>query len=299
MRPDSRQYAGDPSSSQNPYVVAGDRAYSRRQEGRVGAVASPRLIAEAIVAYQTAQEAPDNLEARWKLLRALYFKGVYTGLDEESRRAVFSKARLVSDDAIGILARRAGQPPAEFDGLAPTAKAEALRGQRDAAATFFWSAVDWGQWALMVGKLQAAKAGAAERIRDDAMAVIALDPEYEEGGGYRVLGRLHDQAPYDSLSDGLGLARRSAAQPAPGLWRQQDELREPPLPRRSARARRTPRIAPRRSGWKKGSWPIPRRRGTSSRTSPSRQQARENLAEWKKAALQPRPAHPSDPRPAR
>jgi hypothetical protein len=195
VRPDPRQFPGDASTGQNPYVVAGDRAYSRRQDGRVGAVASPRLIAEAIAAYQTAAEAPDNLEARWKLLRALYFKGVYTGLDEESRRAVFAKGRLVSDDAIGILARRAGRSGPELAGLDPAARAVALAGQREAAATLFWSAVDWGQWALTVGKLQAVNAGAAERIRDDSMTVIALDPQFEEGGGYRVLGRLHDQAP--------------------------------------------------------------------------------------------------------
>jgi len=46
-----------------------------------------------------------------------------------------------------------------------------------------------------VGKWKAARAGAAEKIRDDAAAVVALDPEFEEGGGYRILGRLHAQAP--------------------------------------------------------------------------------------------------------
>src|SRR6185503_13363242 len=65
----------------------------------------------------------------------------------------------------------------------------------DALPTFFWSAVSWGQWALVSGKLKAARTGAAEKIRDDASTVIALDPDFEEGGGYRVLGRLHHQAP--------------------------------------------------------------------------------------------------------
>ena len=43
--------------------------------------------------------------------------------------------------------------------------------------------------------MQAARTGAAEKVRDDASIVIALDPEFEEGGGYRILGRLHHQAP--------------------------------------------------------------------------------------------------------
>jgi len=43
--------------------------------------------------------------------------------------------------------------------------------------------------------LKAARTGAAEKVRDDASVVIALDPDFEEGGGYRILGRLHHQAP--------------------------------------------------------------------------------------------------------
>ena len=65
----------------------------------------------------------------------------------------------------------------------------------DALPTFFWTAVSWGQWALVSGKLKAVRTGAAEKIRDDAATVIAIDPDFEEGGGYRILGRLHHQAP--------------------------------------------------------------------------------------------------------
>jgi hypothetical protein len=194
--PDTEQYTRDPHASRNPYVAAADSAYARRQEGRVGGVADGRRIAEAISKYQTAAEAPDNLEARWKLLRAFYFKGVFTGLDAESRLAVFTRARRVSDGAIAILARRAGRSAGpELILLNPVSRAEALARDPDAAATFYWSAVCWGQWALAVGKLPAVSAGAAERIRDDAVTVITLDPQFEDGGGYRVLGRLHDQAP--------------------------------------------------------------------------------------------------------
>jgi hypothetical protein len=70
-----------------------------------------------------------------------------------------------------------------------------MRSDPDAAPAFFWAAVSWGEWALSFGKIQAAKMGAASRIRDEAQTLIALDPRFEEGGGYRILGRLHDQAP--------------------------------------------------------------------------------------------------------
>jgi len=196
VAPDAHQFPQDTFVNRNPYVVGGDNAFGRRQEGRVGAVASPRPIAEAIRSYQTAAEAPDNLEARWKLLRAFVFKGLYTGLDAESRQAVFERARRVADDAVAILARRVGRGGGpDLLSLDPSARAEALAKEHDAVATFYWGAVCWGQWALAVGKDRAATTGVAERIRDDAATVVAIDPTFEDGGGYRVLGRLHDQAP--------------------------------------------------------------------------------------------------------
>jgi hypothetical protein len=172
-------------SAQNPLVIDGDNHYARRQDGRVGAQANSREIMQAIAAYDEAAQAPDNAESRWKLARALYFRGSYTGLDQASRTAVFDKARRRGDEAVAIVERRA-RNPLPFD----------AKKDPDAAPSYFWAAVVWGQWALASGKLEAAKTGAADKIRDYATAVIGLDPDFEDGGGYRVLGRLHDQSPW-------------------------------------------------------------------------------------------------------
>jgi hypothetical protein len=69
--------------------------------------------------------------------------------------------------------------------------------------------VDWGKWALVFGKTAAARQGAAAKIRDYATAVVRLDPAFEEGGGYRVLGRLHHQTP--SIPFITGWASRTEA----------------------------------------------------------------------------------------
>jgi hypothetical protein len=172
-------------SGQNPLVAEGDSHYARRQEGRVGALGNGREIMLAIAAYDEAAQAPDNAEARWKLARALYFRGSYTGLDQASRAAVFDKARRRGDEAVAIIERRA-RNPLPFD-----AKKDV-----DAVPSYFWAAVAWGQWALASGKLEAAKTGAADKIRDYATQVIGLDPDFEDGGGFRILGRLHDQSPW-------------------------------------------------------------------------------------------------------
>jgi hypothetical protein len=183
--------------SQNPLVVEGDRMYARRQDGRNGSRASTGPIAQAIALYDEAARAPDQLEARWKLVRALYFKGVYTGMDDDGRKAVFQKARRVAEEAIGILDKTMEQRGVVgILSLGPELLAGRLKDRSDAAPTFFWASVAWGEWALSQGKVDAAKSGAAEKIRDYALTVIGIDPEFEDGGGYRIVGRLHDQAPW-------------------------------------------------------------------------------------------------------
>ncbi len=185
------------SQSSNPLVTDGDRMYLRRQEGRVGLVASAGPINQAIALYDKATQARDLVDARWKLARALYFKGAYTGLDADSRKAVFQKARRVSEDGIGILSRslEAKGIKGILD-MGPEALAGKLADRTDSAPTYFWAAVSWGEWALSMGKIESAKTGAADKIRDYALTVIGIDPQFEEGGGYRVLGRLNDEAPW-------------------------------------------------------------------------------------------------------
>ena len=178
----------------NPLLAAADAAWSHRDQGRVGARASAQRISEAITNYERAAEAPGEVEARWKLARALFFKAKFTSLDRDQQLAFLEKARRVGDEAITILLRRAfGEKLSAEE--SPSKVAAALSRERDAAPAYFWTAVAWGEWALLAGKVPAARTGAATKVRDDATTVIALDPDFEDGGGYRILGRLHHRAP--------------------------------------------------------------------------------------------------------
>jgi hypothetical protein len=178
----------------DPVIVAADRAWQRRDEGHVGARASRDRISEAIAGYAKAAEASENAEARWKLARALFFEAKLTGLDKDAQMALYERARTAGDEALAILQRRApgGSLP---EAASPRRIAAALARDRDAPPAYFWTAVAWGEWGLLAGKLRGARAGAATRIRDTAATVVALDPAFEEAGGYRVLGRLHQRAP--------------------------------------------------------------------------------------------------------
>jgi hypothetical protein len=171
-------------SGTNPLIVEGDAHYGRREDGRAGLLAGGREIALAIAGYDSAAQAPDNAEARWKLARALCFKGSYTGLDEEGQKAVFDKARAAGEEAIQIVERRV-RNPLPFD----------TKHDPDAAPSYYWTAVAWARWALATGKVEATRKGYAEKVRNYASVVIGNDQMFEDAGGFRELGRVHDQAP--------------------------------------------------------------------------------------------------------
>jgi len=183
-----------------PAVVEADAHYARRAEGHVGARASSVEISEAIAGYERGAVDPKNAEARWKLARALYFFGSYTGLDSPGRLTAFSRARRFGEEALVIIGERKGN--ARIRSLPPESAALLVAGDADAAPAYFWTAVAWGQWALESGRFESARQGAAARIRDDCLTLIRFDPKYDDGGGYRILGRLHDRAPRIPLLTG-------------------------------------------------------------------------------------------------
>jgi tetratricopeptide (TPR) repeat protein len=178
-------------------IASGDGHYMHRSDGRHGDVADPREIDAALDDYAAVMKKSRNdADAKWKYLRATYFKAEYTGLTDAQKAALYERAQPVADDAVAAQRARAaeksgGRPAA----LEPPDIGKALVGDATAGETFFWTAVTWGQWSLVHGKMAAVRQGVAAKVRDDARAAIAIDPTLEDAGGYRVLGRLHAVSP--------------------------------------------------------------------------------------------------------
>ncbi len=59
----------------------------------------------------------------------------------------------------------------------------------------FWAAISWGLWGMTHGYIASARKNVAVKIRDYAKVVILLDEKFADGGGYRLLGRLHTLTP--------------------------------------------------------------------------------------------------------
>jgi len=206
-----RSYAQEMPVSIDSKVEEGDRHWDSRAEGSQGSNADPREIEQAIAIYREAlAEDTSSLAVRWRLIRALFFKGEYTVDDVESKKKIFDEGRVLGEEAVQEIRReaaaRAGKDMTKADAvdLAPY-----FANAPDVVASLFWASASWGKWALAFGKFQAVRQGAAGKIRDLSSAVIQMDPQYAEGGGYRVLGRLYHQTPYVPFLTGWASTREA------------------------------------------------------------------------------------------
>lgn len=183
-------------------IATGDAAWSRRAEGHQGGRAAAGPIDEAIAAYDKAvRQQPDRLEAHWKLLRALHFKGEYVAATADAKRQVFGRGRDLSEAALDRLARPAGGRQ-KLDKMTPRQAAQALAKVPEAAPLHLYAAIHWGLWGDAFGRLAAARQGVGDKIRRYGEIGVLLDERYEAAAGHRLLGRLHTLAPKVPLVTG-------------------------------------------------------------------------------------------------
>jgi tetratricopeptide (TPR) repeat protein len=180
-------------------VARGDSAWASRGQGHQEGRPQSDLILSAVRSYESALAAnPDSLEARWKLLRAFHFAGDFALKDAPERRTIFDRAGRVSEEGLDRLAERVGaevrleeKEPETLRGVLEAADVSSS----DVARLYFWSAINWGAWSRDVGLLAAVRQGVANRLYRYTRITIALEPEYDDGGALRLLGRLHADLP--------------------------------------------------------------------------------------------------------
>ncbi len=180
-------------------ISRGDTAWARRAEGELGGSPVAGPILDSVRSYERALSAqPASLEAHWKLLRALYFAGYFATQEKQQRLELFDRGREVSENGILLLAdqlaggRRLEEVPPDTlrSRLEPTDISRS-----DVARLYFWAAINWGAWSRDVGLLSAVYQGVANRLHQYTLITIALEPDYFEGGAFRLLGRLHAELP--------------------------------------------------------------------------------------------------------
>jgi tetratricopeptide (TPR) repeat protein len=170
-------------------LALADQHFSHRSVGAIDLVARPQEVDAAIELYRKALATdPKSIPVLAKLLRALHYRGAYTGLEGEQKKASFEEGKNLGQRAVDRLEADA----AAARGLS---RIEALRLVKGSAELYLWTAVHWGEWGLARGKFASARSGVASRLRDLAQTLIDIDPLFEDAAGYRLLGRVHSEVP--------------------------------------------------------------------------------------------------------
>src|SRR5438132_6951599 len=85
-------------------IPDGDQHWAARAEGHQGGHARADHANAALAAYQKAvQASPNDLEARWKLLRSYRFKGAYVATSSNEKKATYTEAKKAGEGALSVL----------------------------------------------------------------------------------------------------------------------------------------------------------------------------------------------------
>lgn len=187
-----------------PLVAEADAVWDSRAGGSSGGRARVAPVRKVVTLLRAElAEEPLSVEARWRLMRALYFAGEYASAGEGEAKSCFLEATRVAEECLALLRARASEgSPRDWGRATPVELVPRLAGDPEAASAFEWASVAWGMYALAEGIFAAARQGAAARIRDYAEAVIRLAPAIDDAAGDRTLGRLHHKTPSIPLVTG-------------------------------------------------------------------------------------------------
>ena len=145
--------------------------YSKRQDGSKGTLASTENIDKAIKQFSSALLSPESeKDAALYLLKSYYYKAEFAVQDKDEKKKIFNEGKALGEKYIEKYPNSA-----EFR---------------------YWYLVNLGSWAQVYGILTAAREGVSDLMKTHSEKIIELDPEYQNGGGYFMLGAVHFKSPY-------------------------------------------------------------------------------------------------------
>lgn len=144
---------------------------------------------------QAAAAEPERLDLRFRRIEALWFAAHFAATDRDEARRDLDLAVDLADGAIERIEARAGAAlAAAGDDLGRVAAA--LAPDPQAGEAHFWAAIAWGEWGLQRGALAAVARGVPGRLHHHAELAARLAPDFRDGGGLRLLGRVLTSMPH-------------------------------------------------------------------------------------------------------
>jgi len=133
------------------------------------------------------------LDINFNLIESLYFFGHFISSEQSEKEKIFEEALNISKETLEILKQMASRP--DLFSLSLDKQAEILKPISGSADAIFWASITWGLWGMTFGDLKAALNDVAGKCANYSELLILLDPNFADGGGYRLLGRLHTVVP--------------------------------------------------------------------------------------------------------
>jgi tetratricopeptide (TPR) repeat protein len=152
----------------------GKKFYRQRDANADSFKANPTNINRAIELFEAAldQDIKPKESAAY-LLRSYYFKAMFTGLSENQQKDIYDKGRRLGEQMI--------------------------ERYPDSVPIKFWYAANIGRWADVHGFIKAATNGISKKLRRVCEQIIEKNPQYQGGGGYRILAQVHFYSPHIPL----------------------------------------------------------------------------------------------------
>ena len=145
--------------------------YNKRHVDSIGNRASEKSINQAIKYFSNEIQKPKyEKDAALYLLKSYYYKAEFATQKEDHKKIIFNMGKDLGEKYI-----------AKYP---------------DSPAFRYWYLVNLGSWAEVYGILTAAREGVADIMKTHSEKIIVLDPKYQDGGGYFMLGAVHYKSPY-------------------------------------------------------------------------------------------------------
>ena len=168
--------AGTGAATTSSREEIGDLLWRERARGFASKQLDPSPALEALAAWEEALvERPGNVLLRSKVMQAIYFRAHFLGGASVEPKLLYDRLVELAEETVELAASSAD----------PT----------DRARAHFWAAAGWALWGEAHSSVKAGARGVAGKIRRHASDLIAIDPEFADAGGMRMLGRLHTVAP--------------------------------------------------------------------------------------------------------
>ncbi|MCB0325258.1 MAG: hypothetical protein KDD69_16865 [Bdellovibrionales bacterium] len=177
-------------------VEEADRAWQQRAtlvDGKV-AISEPNARA-ALRGFEAALERnPEDASLLFRVFEARYFVGEFVSTVSDERERLYDESVKDSEKLLKRMLQEAAVA-SDFASKSLEEQAQVWRTIPHATEAHFWSAINWGLWGMSHGYFASARKDVAGKIRDHGRLVILLDDHFADGGGYRLLGRLHTLTP--------------------------------------------------------------------------------------------------------